>query len=297
MAVAKSGIYNSMGNTMGAAISGISLFCIAALVSLSGAFGQSSPSLYYADVEFTISSDGIVAISGLANHPALAAQATSIYTSKKAQYWTFNMTLEESFSDFAYAVHLPEKAVINYIKTSTQFRLGTDGEKQFVKASGQDAPMSIVIQYTQDSPETSTAHNIVAYALPLAIAVIVSLFAYFIKSRAHKNPAAKESGKPEDEPGESADGKIGASGEKPARQWYNKDMLPERQRQIVEIIERNKGPVPQKRLETEIGIPKSSMSRNIDSLTRKGIIRKEGKGMSNVICLNDEKPSLLDTIG
>ncbi|MBU2442886.1 MAG: winged helix-turn-helix transcriptional regulator, partial [Nanoarchaeota archaeon] len=59
-------------------------------------------------------------------------------------------------------------------------------------------------------------------------------------------------------------------------------------REIMRIIEKNKKPITQAALEKILKIPKSSLSRNIDSLVRKDIITKEGKGMSNVLFLKNK---------
>jgi uncharacterized membrane protein len=58
---------------------------------------------------------------------------------------------------------------------------------------------------------------------------------------------------------------------------------------IVETIQKNKGSITQAKLEKSLEIPKSSLSRNIESLVRKNILVKESKGMTNLIMIKPEK--------
>jgi uncharacterized membrane protein len=62
--------------------------------------------------------------------------------------------------------------------------------------------------------------------------------------------------------------------------------LTDRQKEIVMILKKHKRPMTQKKVQDLVDMPKSSLSRNIDSLVRRDIVRKEQKGMSNVLTLN-----------
>jgi uncharacterized membrane protein len=66
--------------------------------------------------------------------------------------------------------------------------------------------------------------------------------------------------------------------------------LTDRQKQIVRLLQKSKG-MTQAALEQKTGLPKSSLSRNIDSLVRRGIITRVEKGMSNYISLQDVPPN------
>lgn len=61
-------------------------------------------------------------------------------------------------------------------------------------------------------------------------------------------------------------------------------LLTNRQKQIMKIVEKKKQ-ITQKELETRLKFPKSSLSRNIESLIRKRLIKKEKKGVTNVLIL------------
>ena len=69
----------------------------------------------------------------------------------------------------------------------------------------------------------------------------------------------------------------------------NLKTLPERQRRIIEILQKNKGTLTQAELEKKLKIPKASLSRNVDSLVRKNLIAKEQFGMTNRLTLKNDK--------
>lgn len=64
---------------------------------------------------------------------------------------------------------------------------------------------------------------------------------------------------------------------------YNK--LNERQKDIVSFLIKRKGECLQVEIERGLKLPKSSLSRNINSLIKKEIIIKNNVGMSNKISL------------
>jgi uncharacterized membrane protein len=66
----------------------------------------------------------------------------------------------------------------------------------------------------------------------------------------------------------------------------NKHLYTSRQLQIINYLQKH-GPANQIKIEKELNIPKASLSRNIETLVKKGIIFKESKGMSNIIGLKD----------
>lgn len=70
---------------------------------------------------------------------------------------------------------------------------------------------------------------------------------------------------------------------------YDVHMLSDRQRLIVQVLEKE-SPLTQKQIEERVQLPKSSVSRNIDALVKKGILVKEQAGMSNKIALSRVVP-------
>ena len=68
----------------------------------------------------------------------------------------------------------------------------------------------------------------------------------------------------------------------------NLNTLTPRQQEIVKILQKNKGQLAQSKLEKISKLPKSSLSRNIESLKRKNILEKTPNGMSNTLILKNK---------
>ncbi len=265
------------------AICAVNRMCVVIIIMLLAASITMAQEMY-ADVVFDVSDTGSVNIKGLTNHPSLSERTTNELTSKKGDYWVFNLSLNETFSAFVYSVELPEGAVISYAKGSTPVRIGNNG-RTFVKATGTSKEMGITIQYSIENGKKSTG-NLILIPVAVLLAVFSILAGIFIRSRRKLHPAREANHVPE------AGQDLSYQEAKQKQQWYDKSLLAERQRQIVELMEKHGKPVTQKRIEEEMGIPKSSLSRNIESLIRRGIIKKEGKGMTNIISINPKKPEI-----
>ncbi|MBS3056867.1 MAG: hypothetical protein J4473_05540 [Candidatus Aenigmarchaeota archaeon] len=205
---------------------------------------------YYADINIDVKDTGILKFSGITNHPMLKGESGN-YTSKKGEVWLINITLG-NFSDYVYRITLPEKASVNYIRSNSRFRIETDGRLTIIGTGKTE--LSIIIQYTIKN------QNIDYFPTAIAITSVLIIITAVLLIRKKK---------------------------KAINVKYNETILTERQKMIVNMLE--KGHVTQSYLEKNLSIPKSSLSRNIRSLERKGIIKKYKKGMSNVIELKKEE--------
>ena len=235
--------------------------------------GLASAESYYADVTITVDEAGTATISGRTNHPALQEQKSEEYTSKKGSYWVFNLSLPEQdvFSDMVFAVNLPEGASANYVKAGGGFRIETEDNRIAVKGADQNAQFRLVIQY-QTGKGTSQRHWVYIIVLPVFL-FFAGFMVYFsiLKMKEPKHPVAPAKLKQS-----SLEDRI-----------YNSSVLNERQKNIIKIIINSRKPVTQTRICDELSLPKSSVSRNIDSLVSKGLVKKEKRGMSTVISLGD----------
>jgi uncharacterized membrane protein len=211
---------------------------------------------FYADVNIIVSKDGSVSVSGETNHPSLQVESSQDFTSKKGPVWLLNITVDDVFSDYIYELHLPENAYVTYLKTFQLSRIMHDGGITII-GTGEEQPFSVVVQYTVGPISSS-----VAKFLYLGIFIVLAFLLYFgysVYSKRKKSVAVS----------------------------YSTDSLTDRQKQIVIFLEKSKKPVTQASMEKHFGWPKSSLSRNIDSLVRKGILKKESKGITNVIFFNE----------
>ncbi|MFH1234534.1 MAG: MarR family transcriptional regulator, partial [Candidatus Diapherotrites archaeon] len=223
----------------------------------------------YADIQADIGTDGITAISGTTNHPALAAGQSHEFTSKEGKYWLFSIDLNEQFSDFVFSIILPEGASINYIK-GPSVRIETENDRIAVKGVGSNAPFSLKIQYSIEAARAEPLIPWGGYVLILFALFIAAGYLIFI----YKKKSSEPIGKPVKPKGLSE---------------KEKASLTERHLAILEKVEKNKFIVSKKKVEEELGIPKSSVSRNVEALVKKGYLRKEGKGMSNMLFLQEKR--------
>ncbi|PIN72502.1 hypothetical protein COV21_01990, partial [Candidatus Woesearchaeota archaeon CG10_big_fil_rev_8_21_14_0_10_45_5] len=91
---------------------------------------------YYADVTLDISSSGEVKVSGTTNHLMLMPGLYDNYTSKKGSRWLFNLTINDSFSDYIYSARLPPSSSVNYIKSSAPVRIEEDAGRITIIGAG-----------------------------------------------------------------------------------------------------------------------------------------------------------------
>ena len=221
---------------------------------------------YYADVVVDVNAEGTAEITGTTNHPAFMVGTTDNLTSKKGTYWLLDISPQEQFSDYIFKVILPEKAVINYVKAPSQVRIAEEGSRLTITGTGKNQRLSIQIQYYFDTtPQKSLLGELLLWFGPVLALIIIGLALLYLARRKEKQLGPK----PEQSTGLS----------------YNPDTLTDRQKQILDIIKGSKTFVTQAMIERTIKIPKSSISRNIDSLMRKGILKKEKRGMSNILSL------------
>jgi len=214
-------------------------------------FTLSSAKEYYADVEIYVDESGEVLISGTTNHPLLEVEKTQEYTTKEGSLWILNITTTDTFSNFVYSVNLPKNAAINYVKAPS-LRIEQTFSGISIKGLGKNREFEIIVQYRlkDESP---------GYDLVLLVAVLMAVTFLLYRKRRAKKPQEKT---PRISP----------------------ENFPERQRKILKIIIRE-GSTTQAKLLQELKIPKSSLSRNVKSLVRQGIIISERKGMSNFLKL------------
>ncbi|PLW79667.1 hypothetical protein C0585_06760 [Candidatus Woesearchaeota archaeon] len=209
---------------------------------------------YYADIDIFLEDDGNVIIEGISNYPnLLTEQPNPNYTSKKGKYWLFNMTMDETFDEFIYRLHMPKDLDINYLKTRHLSRIDQD-DSITVIGTGRDESLVILVQYSINRLE----NNNYLISIFLSIIILILLAAYFFFF--HKKKKTKR---------------------------IDPAFLTERQKIIYDILKKSKKPLTQKYIEEKTNLPKSSVSRNIESMVRKDIISKEKVGMSNRLTLKN----------
>ncbi|MBT3464873.1 hypothetical protein HN451_07810, partial [archaeon] len=192
---------------------------------------------------------GYVTINGDTNHPNLKIDTTQEYTSKKGKYWLLNITISDIFSNFIFDLELPKNSQINYLKTPRIARISDSKNQMKVVGTGENQRFVLIVQYSYSK------NNFNNYFYYLIIIPVLGIITYFVLKKITKK-----------------------------KKTYNKDALTKRQNEILNLVLKNKK-ITQSMLEKKLNMPKSSLSRNIDSLVKKNIIGKERKGMTNLIFL------------
>ena len=205
---------------------------------------------YYADVVIDVRENGLVEIKGESNHPMLNSGIYDNLTTKQKGYWILNISTFERFSEYSYELILPKNSKINY--------LGVFGVDKFEDTNGfkisgdvRNKPFAIVIQYKY----SLIKNNYLPYVVILCLVLVIAVANYLFK----KNKKSKKT--------------------------YHKEDFSEREYLIIQFLQKNKGCLTQAELEKKTNLPKSSLSRNIESLLRKKVIEKNKSGMTNKIKL------------
>jgi hypothetical protein len=241
-------------------------------------------SAHYADLDIRVDEVGKTTISGITDYEGLLITDSHKFTSKNGEMWIFNLSIDEEFSEFVYNLNLPSGAQTNYIKTTPDFRI-TQGDNKNLKivGLGENRELHILIQYSFEDLNESDFSFFGYFFSYIVLGLVVLLIILFV--------AYKKIGKSKivseiiEEVEELEEKIIGCD--------YSKLNLNERQLEIIEILKKY-GEISQKNLEEELKIPKSSVSRNLQSMSGKNIISIKKNGITNIVSLlkysnNDNK--------
>ena len=223
----------------------------------------------YADVTFTVDTSGVVTTTGIADVHSLPIGVSDNYTSKAKGVWTLNISTPETLDSFVYAVVLPQGATVNYIGGKGA-RITTVDNTVVIRGSGQDTVLAITAQYSLEAEQKES--NSFAW-LPLSIALLV-LAVLWLALRGMRSRPVKAQTIEKTEQTANAPQYI--------------EGLPDRQREIIKLLRIAGGTLTQRQVELALKLPKSSVSRNVESLRRRGIIEKAQLGMSNTLTLSEK---------
>lgn len=220
---------------------------------------QSVAAQYYADVTLDVEETGAVTVSGVSNHPELAAGTTHAFTSKNKEYWLLNVTAP-NLDEFLITVKLPAGAELNYVSAKSAVGISSEGERVVLKRIGSNSSVELVAQYR-------LADQVQRAWLPYLIVAVAALVLF--TSILY---------------GVVARGLV----RRPRKALTFNDGLPQRQKDILQLLERSGGKLTQKQIEDALRLPKSSVSRNIDALARRGLVAKQTQGFTNTIHIISE---------
>lgn len=215
---------------------------------------------FYADITIDINERGDAVISGITNNPELTGTFSDL-TTKQGKYWLFNLTSTTNiYSDLLFAVNFPENTELNYIKSTAQISIGSESNAPIVRGILKNKNLEIIVQYHFEDKKEEKPF-IILFFVSLGVIILSSLIYYFyIKNNLRKRKKENE----------------------------KEISMTNRQRQIYLLVMKNEN-ITQKKIEEILKIPKSSISRNVASLERKGVIVKKVKGQSNILSINNQK--------
>lgn len=217
---------------------------------------------YYADVTLSVQENGAVAIAGVSNHPQLQPGTTHALTSKNREHWLLNLTISDVLSDFVIAVHLPDGATLNYVAAKSTVSISSEGNHVVVKRVGSNSTVALSAQYRLADRRASGALPYVVGVVAFLVLAVSTLYVLLAK-RLVRRP-------------------------KRSTPITFTDGLPDRQKEILALLGKSGGKLTQKQIEDALRLPKSSVSRNIDALARKGLVTKQIQGLTNTIRLVKE---------
>lgn len=205
---------------------------------------------YYADVDIYVDEKGVVRFTGNTNYVLFVDSDQYTSYDSASGTWLLNITSSKEFDSYFFTLHLPEESSVLYIKTGTLSRIDATRSDLQLIGYGSDRPFELVVQY-----RTKPYFAITPILLTTLGVLLVAIGAYVYRLR---------------------------------RLRLRLDLigLPNRQKKVLRYLKKQGGKCTQAQLERALGLPKSSLSRNIAALERRGLIKKEGSGMTNTIRLN-----------
>jgi uncharacterized membrane protein len=263
----------------------LKVFLIALMFALILLASFSYAQEYYADLTIVVNSDGTANSQGITNDPELSPGTYHDLTSKRGVYWVLNITSENYFSDYIITVLLPQGAEFNYLKASGRSRVSYDNGIKIV-SSGTDN-LSLVVQYQITQREKSLRIYWILFGL------FVFFIVLFLSRKLWLNSLAGLEELSNKKRNKSNSVRLKENKEKENKETDEriavlKKTLGETQANILDLIMEEGGSITQKQLQHKLGVPKATLSRNVDSLVKKNIVHKQSRGMTNVISINNE---------
>ncbi|MDD3085846.1 MAG: MarR family transcriptional regulator [Candidatus ainarchaeum sp.] len=214
---------------------------------------------YYANLNLELLKEGSLIINGATNHSFFESKITQELTQKEGKNWTLNINTEDIFSEYTYKLILPPETKIQEIQTTSTYYIQTENERLIIEGYGENTPFKILLTYTQNQtqPAPTNQINTILGIILITILLIIGIV-ILIKLKKSKNNLTEE---------------------------FDSHILTERQLKIIIELENNKNYYTQTNLQKKLLIPKASLFRNLQGLEKKGIIKRERKGMTMLITL------------
>jgi uncharacterized membrane protein len=220
---------------------------------------------------------------------------TDALTSKSADRWSLNFSLEGYYSDYSVTFDFPAGSQVTKIdvppELNYQVQVKADSLTLSIHGYRVISPWIKADYILPDVPAQSSnpSNNPLTYVLVVSLIIVLIAAFVFYRHRMQKRiviPEKKEShdreteGIPETKP-ETKEIRITGEMQKVI------DTLSDNEKAIISILLRNGGSATQADIRYETRIPKSSLTGIINAMKRKNIIKKREYGRTNVIELSE----------
>ncbi len=109
------------------------------ILDISFSNNYSKKNLNFANIDIYVLENGSVTIKGITNVNSLMnITNTNKFTTFKDGYWKFKLITEETFKSYVYRLHIPKKAVVNYIKSTKNIIFKNDLDSGGTLIIGED---------------------------------------------------------------------------------------------------------------------------------------------------------------
>ena len=202
---------------------------------------------------------------------------TDMLTSKSADNWSLNFSLDGYYSDYSMAFYLPPGSEITRLEIQPelnyQVQVKDDSLTLSVHGYRVVSPW-IKIDYKLSTEVPGQSKSLIDSVLLVSIIIVLVAGATFIlyRHRIQKATVAKTETK-----------EIHITGE----MQKVIDTLSDKEKAIIDILLKKGGSATQADIRYETGIPKSSLTGIINALKRRNIIKKHEYGRTNVIELSE----------
>ncbi len=214
---------------------------------------------------------------------------TDMLTSKSADNWSLNFSLDGYYTDYSVTFTFPHGSEITKpdipSELNYQFEVKDDAPTLSIQGYRVVSPwIKVDYRLSQNGQSSGLTGSQVSFLLIGGIAVVA--FGYYIrkKNKERTTPDNKkqvnldEKTKPEPVP-ETQTEEIPVTGE----MQKVIDTLSDKEKAIVGLLLKNGGSATQSDIRYETGIPKSSLTGILNALKRKNIIKKHEYGRTNLI--------------
>ncbi len=217
---------------------------------------------------------------------------TDALTSKSADTWSLNFSLEGYYSDYSVTFDFPAGSEVTMIDIPPELNYQLEAKESSLTLSihgyGVISPWIKVDYKLPAGGKVQSTYPLTSILLVSVIIVLTAgvIFVFYRRRKGTSIPVMKESG--DNETGEIQATKTGTKEIRITGEMQKViDTLSDKEKAIIVFLIREGGSATQADIRYETGIPKSSLTGIINALKRRNIIKKLENGRTNVIELSE----------